>query len=84
MAEKSKKDIILMIVDIIACIGVVVFSVLEILDIWVSEFAWNILLLGVIMLLQAYRLWQKHRRTAIFSLCVAILSMIVAVIIWLL
>lgn len=69
------------IVGFIISIAIMILSFLQIFDIW--DKAINIFepLLGVLMLIQTIENWESNKRTAYFSLFVAIFIFLVAIII---
>lgn len=77
--EKSLFMKVLTIIGFVISVLVIILSMLQIFDIW--DRAINIFepLLGVMMLIQTIENWKTNKRTAYFSLFVAIFIFIAAI-----
>lgn len=77
--EKSKYEKITCVVCIISSIIVIVFAVLQILDVWNGAIAVCEIFMGVSMIAQAILQWKRNKGIALFSLGVAAFIFIVAI-----
>ena len=79
--KKNQKQKILSVLGIIISIIIIVLAILQMIDILPN--AINIFepLLGVLMVIQAIEQWQDNRKSAYFSLAVAIFIFIVGIVI---
>ena len=66
----------------ICSISIIILVFMQILGVWKTAINAFEPLLGVIMLIQAIQNWKKNRVVAIISLCAAILTFLVAIIIF--
>ena len=76
--DKKSLNIILS----ICSISIIILVVMQILGVWKTAINAFEPLLGVIMLIQAIQNWKKNRVVAIISLCAAILTFLVGIIIF--
>lgn len=73
---------IITVVSILVNLAVVVFAVLQILELWTNAVDLCVPLLGVSMLCQAYLQWNTGRKTAWFCLGCSVLILICAIIVF--
>lgn len=79
--EKKPYEKVVSVLGIICSISVIVLAAMQLAGVW--EKAINVYepLIGVLMLIQTIQFWNKDKKIALFSLCVAIFIFIVAFII---
>lgn len=73
---------ILNIISSICSISIIILVVMQILGVWKTAINAFEPLLGVLMLTQAIQNWKKNKVVAILSLCAAILTFLVVIIIF--
>ena len=81
LSKKQVDEKVLNIISSICSIIIIILVFMQILGIWKTAINVFEPLLGVLMLIQASRNWKKNKVVAILSLCAAILSFLVGIII---
>lgn len=82
--EKLTLDKVITITRLIASAGVIVFALLQLLEIWDKAINVSAPLMGVVLVLQSIQEWKKHRGIAIFALCAALFIFGGAIVVWIL
>lgn len=80
-SKKQVDEKVLNIISSICSIIIIILVFMQILGIWKTAINAFEPLLGVLMLIQSSRNWNKNKVVAILSLCAAILSFLVGIII---
>ena len=70
--QKQRNEKILTVLGLICSISIIIFAVLQILDIWNRTIDLIEILLGVLMLIQTIQNWKRNRKVALISLAAAI------------
>lgn len=80
--EKSTADKTLSIARIVISVSVIVFSLLQLFDVWDKANNVTVPLMGLILLLSSIQDWKKSRSTAILTLCAAIFIFGCTIVVW--
>lgn len=80
--QNQTDEKVLNIISSICSISIIILVFMQILGIWKTAINAFEPLLGVLMLIQAIQNWKKNRVVAIISLCAAILTFLVGIIIF--
>ena len=76
--EKTIGDKIVTVLTMVCSVAIIVLALLQLTGVWESAIYVFEPLMGVVMLLQAYRCRKNQRSVAILSLCTAVFIFIVA------
>ncbi len=85
--EKSKRAPLqnaVTVIGILVSVAVIVLAGLQLADVWTGAVNLLVPLLGLNLLCQAYTQWNAHRKTAYFSLGVAIFIFVCSIVVFLL
>lgn len=75
-------DTAMSIIRIVASLGVIICSLLQLFDVWENAVNISIPLIGAVLLIQAIQEWKKQRGIAIFCLCSAAIVLICTIVVW--
>lgn len=79
--ERTNNEKLLIIVRIVASIGVVIFSMLQLLGVWEKAINVSAPLVGVVLLVQSIQEWKKSRGVAVFGLLCALFIFICTIVV---
>ena len=80
--EKSTLGKVMLVARLLASVGVIVFALLCLLEIWNKAINVSVPLMGVVLVLQSIQEWKKHRGIAILGLCTALFIFSCAIVVW--